>query len=58
MVFYAQNSIDTYKAIVDTTTNNNIKLQYLDSILYHINADVNVERYISYSQHYIKLSED
>lgn len=58
IVFYAQNNIDSYKAILDTTTYNDIKLQYLDSILSHINADENVVSYINYSQHYIELAED
>lgn len=58
MLFYAQNSIDTYKAILDTATKKQIKLQYLDSILHQINADENVETYINYSQHYIDLAED
>src|SRR5690606_5249383 len=49
---------DTYKVILDTTTNKNTKLQYLDSILKNINKDENVESYINYSQHYIELAED
>lgn len=58
ILFYAQNNIDPFKAILDTTTNNHIKLQYLDSILYHINKDENVESYIHYSRRYIELAED
>lgn len=58
IVSHTQNSIGAYKGILDTTTKKQIKLQYLDSILYHIKADENVESYINYSQLYIELAED
>lgn len=55
IVFYSQN-IDSYKATIDSTNNDAIKLQYLDSILKNIDQNNN-EDYINYSKQYIDLAK-
>ncbi len=57
IVSHAQNNIDTYKAILDTTTNKHIKLQYLDSILISITNE-DAEKYVPYAIRYIDLAEE
>src|SRR5690606_23454517 len=57
ILFYAQNSIDPYKAILDTATSKHIKLQYLDSILISITNE-DAEKYVPYAIRYIDLAEE
>ena len=54
IVLHSQN--EKFKSIVDTTTNQQIKLQYLDSILKNT-SDEDAENYVPFSIQFIDLAE-
>ena len=57
ITLYSQNNIEEFKSIVDSTTNQQIKLQYLDSILKNISNE-DAENYVPYSVQFIDLAEE
>ncbi len=57
IALYSQNSLEQFKSIVDSTKNQSIKFQYLDSILKNTSNE-DAENYVPYAIQFIGLAEE